>query len=217
MVVVVDRYRAAGLTGNPFAAATAIAPPTRFVDRGLPDPPPPGSATLVQVIGDKGAGKTTHVTHWRSRVDGPYHYVPRRPYRARYLPPPVGPIVYADEIDRMPLVVRRRWFGSLASAGATVVAGTHRDLTRPATRAGLRVVTHRLGPASPETLHEFVTGRLQAASAQADAIGPVIDALDLGEVHHRSQGNLRAAESMLHEAVARWVEVRQPPSVPLEK
>ncbi len=207
----IDRYQAAGLRCNPFAfEALAPADAAQFVDRGLPAPPPPGSATLVQVIGDKGAGKTTHVMMWRRQAPGPYHYVPRDPRRDRWIAPPVAPLVYGDELDRMPWTVRRRWFRRLAQIGATVVAGTHRDLTAPAQRAGLRVVTHHLGPVDRATLDAVIDCRLRAVSLSSRPVPDVLRESDVADVHERSGGNLREAERLLHEVVAERVREDEP-------
>lgn len=211
---VVDRYRAAGLDGNPFAVELFAGGDHRlFVDRGLPAPPPPGSATLVQVIGGKGAGKTTHVLRWRSLTDGPYHYVRRRPCSSRWKRPPIGALVYADEVDRMPWPVRRGWLRRAARSGATIVAGTHRDLTGPARRAGLRVITHRLDPADVATLRCMVERRIDRASITG-VPALLLDDHDMTEVHRRSDGNIRTAETILHELVAERVHAIEPPRSP---
>jgi len=215
--MIVDRYRAAGLRTNPFTIEAADpADPDRaaavFVDRGLPEPPPPGSTTLVQLIGDKGAGKSTHVRHWQRRVEGPYHYVPRVPIRGRFVRPPVGPIVYADEIDRLPAHVRRSWFRASAAVSSTIVAGTHRDLSGSARRAGLRVVTHHLGPADHATLRRFVDARLDVARCSHTACTSIGDH-ELAEILLESAGNLRTAEGLLHALVADHVHALDEPAV----
>ena len=120
----VDRYVAVGLTHNPFAAPghdDRLGP--AFVDRGLPNPPGPGAGTLVQVIGEAGAGKSSQLRHWQRLVPGPHHWVPRAPYRSRWTtaPEPVDGIAYGDEIDRMPTPIRFRWFRQAARLGATLV------------------------------------------------------------------------------------------------
>ncbi len=213
----VDRYRAAGLLGNPFAHESVGGEGVEggegaawFVDRGLPDPPPAGSGTLVQILGDKGAGKTTQVMHWRRRSRGPYHYVPQLPRRARWLAPPVAPLVYADEIDRMPATLRRRWFGHLARARSTLVAGTHDDLAAPARRAGLAVVTHHLGPADIATFRQVVERRLRHASVSPSTVPQLLSEEDVVDVHARSGGNLRLAEWLLHEVIADRVRSVEP-------
>lgn len=208
--MIVDRYRAAGLSGNPFAVEVFAGDiPGLFVDRGLPEPPPPGSSTLVQVIGEKGAGKSTHVLHWRNLTAGPYHYVPRRPYVNRWDRPPIAALVYADEIDRMPWPVRFRWFRASARVGATIVAGTHRDLAGPARRAGLQVITHRLVPADEATLHEVIERRLQHVSV-GGIPSQLLAELDIAVAHRRCGGNIRIAETMLHDMVAERVHAIEP-------
>ncbi len=213
-LVFVDRYRAAGLSGNPFAVEALTRNDTEtFVDRGLATPPPPASATLVQVIGDKGVGKTTHVMEWRRRAPGPYHYVPRAPSRDRWRTPPVAPLVYADEIDRMPRPVRYRWFRQLGEIGATIVAGTHNDLSAPARRAGLSVVSHQLGPVDLATLAVVVDRRFRDAGLSVDHGAIMISERELSDVHERSCGNLRAAERLLHQLVATRVSTYEPRSL----
>ena len=206
-----DRYQAVGLRNNPFAADDLIddepADPAGpwFVSRGLPSPPPPSSRTLVQVIGDQGAGKTTHVRRWRSLTPGPYHYVPRRPYLQRWRRPPVGPVVYADEIDRMPRPIRWVWFRALARASSTAVTGTHIDLTRRAERAGLTVITHRLGPIDRSTLKAIIEARLRSAATGHGPITVEFDDDDITRIHHKSQGSVREAEIICHELLAERV------------
>ena len=159
--MIIDRYQQHGLRSNPFAV-----PPgpqgaaSVFVDRGLLDPPGAGSSTLVQVIGEKGYGKSTQVFEWQTKAPGPYHYVPRHPYRTRWASPPTETLVYGDEIDRMPSPLRWRWFRQLARLEATVVIGTHIDLAARARRAGLHVVTHHLGPADLSTMATLLRSRI---------------------------------------------------------
>ncbi len=160
----VDRYRLAGLPGNPFSApqrTTEVA--AHFVDRGLGPAPTAGQGLLVQVIGDSGYGKSTQLAHWRATVPGPYHYIPRAPYRRRWATPPIEPLVYGDEIDRMPSLRRAAWFRALASVGATVIVGTHVDLARTARRHGLEVISHWLRPLTLAQLRALLEGTLNAA------------------------------------------------------
>ncbi len=200
----VDRYHEAGLRRNPFVARQIGDPPVAFfVDRGVPAPPAPGSATLFQVIGESGFGKSTHLDHWRTGTPAPYHYIVRAPYRQRWMEPPVESLVYGDEIDRMPRPLRRRWFRDLAAIGATVVVGTHRDLAVPARRAGLAVQTHRLEPMDATTLIAIVNGRIDAASTELGKRSPFrFDAAELNRLLQRSGGVPRVAEVIAHQMVA---------------
>ena len=211
-IVATDRYRAVGLARNPFAARDhdPDAPPC-FVSRGFDDPPPAGSRTVVQIIGESGWGKTTHLRHWRIATPGPYHYVPRRPYAARWTAPPVDDLVYGDEIDRMPRPLRRRWLQRLAQLGATVVIGTHRDLSGVARRAGFEVVTHRLSEIDRPTLDTIITARI--ASVALDERDPTdrgstgaprfaFSDGELARIHAKSGGSVRDAEVYCHELLA---------------
>lgn len=205
-----DRYRQVGLRSNPFAATGADGrhePRTGpwFLDRGLAPPPSPGAGSLLQVIGDRGMGKSTHLAEWRRRQPGPLHYIPRRPYRDRWKRPPVETLVYGDEIDRMPIPLRAAWFRRLATVGATVVVGTHRDLSGIARRAGLEVHTHLLRPATRAELAAVLDRRLQSAAlaGRSPLVAFTDDDIDL--IHAESGGNLRAADSAGHRILAKRV------------
>jgi len=175
------------------------------VPRGLPEPPVARSKTLVQVIGDQGAGKTTHVQHWRRSAPGPYHYIPRRPYRGRWLTGPVGELVYGDEIDRMPRVLRRWWFRQLARVEATVVIGTHKDLTRLGKRFGFTVRTHELPALDEETLGTIINRRLQTHALDTRPVLVSFDSADIKRIFDKSDGSLRVAEVLCHELLAERV------------
>lgn len=207
----VDRYRSVGLQSNPFSATDSDDPhePATgpwFVDRGLAPPPPPGSAAVVQVIGDQGMGKSTHLAEWRRLQPGPLHYISRRPYGERWRTPPVATLVYGDEIDRMPVPLRRRWFRGLADAGATVVVGTHCDLSAVARRAGFDIVhTHRLRPVSRSELAVVLDRRLQSATFAERALSVAFTDDDVDAIHSESGGNLRSADSLAHRLLAERV------------
>ncbi len=214
----IDRYHEVGLRRNPFVATpqTGI-DDGLFVSRGLPDPPPAGARALVQVIGDQGMGKTTHVQHWRRRSPGPYHYIPRLPYRGRWIDAPVEPLVYGDEIDRMPRPLRYRWFRDLGAIEATVVIGSHRDLTRLGRRFGFEVTTHHLPPLDRDTLTRIIDRRLEAdmverrptlvAGTNGNGDRPTFrfEPADIDRIFERSGGSLRQAEVLCHELLAERV------------
>lgn len=211
-----DRYRAVGLKGNPFVAqqiqGERVAPVGKlFVSRNLPDPPPPGSRTLVQVIGDPGMGKSTHLEWWRSKHPGPLHYVPNEPYKARWKQPPLvkagfkEAMVYGDEIDRMPSPLRTRWFRHLSQRRATLVIGTHDDLTRVGERSGFDVTTHHLDALDLETLIEIVECRLAAFSTGENS-DVLFTIAELEGVLAESGGNPREAEALCHRLLATKVD-----------
>ncbi len=201
----VDRYREVGLVRNPFSSQ-ALAERKVFLDRGLPRPAP-HTGTMVQLIGDRGFGKSTHLHHWRSAEPGPYHYIPLEPYRHRWSTPPSAPggIVYGDELDRMPAALRRSWFRALARTQATLVAGTHVDLSSAARRAGLSVVTHVLSPLTRDELVELLTRRFES-----DSIAPSTRSHDefsfteeeVSQIYEISQGVPREIDAACHRLLA---------------
>lgn len=199
-----DRYREAGLKRNPFVARASVDEPSpSFVDRGIPAPPPPGSRTLVQVVGDSGVGKSAHLNYWRTLTPGPFHYIERLPYRARWQRPPTGAIVYGDEIDRMPRVLRRQWFRSLASANATLVIGTHTDLRLSGEATGFNVLTHQLMAFDEGALHTFLNAQLAGAAITPGHFR--FSGEEVSAIFSRSDGNAGHAEVLAHRALAEAV------------
>ncbi|MGI9615686.1 MAG: hypothetical protein ACR2QO_22430, partial [Acidimicrobiales bacterium] len=194
----------------PFAGDdNADANPALFVARGLPDEaPPPGSGAFVQVIGESGAGKSTHVHRWRSRAPGPLHYIPLVPYRRRWRRPPLNPIVYGDEIDRMPGPQRWRWFRLLARHGATLVIGSHVDLSDLARKAGFgrdgcELSTFQLPAIDRAALDAMLDARIVAAAID-DTVEPaaLLTDADRKRILDRSAGSIRHAETIGHELIA---------------
>jgi hypothetical protein len=92
----------------------------------------PGS--VVQFVGEKGYGKTTHLLAIGARFPGSgYVHIPEGE-RAEV---PAGNPVLIDEAQRLTWRQRRQVFRS----SVPLVLGTHRDFTRELSRAGRRVRT----------------------------------------------------------------------------
>ncbi|MDO5682413.1 MAG: hypothetical protein Q4G46_06260 [Propionibacteriaceae bacterium] len=191
-------YARLGLARNPFLAeAEAGVEPGLWIARaGVPEPPEPGTRTLIQLIGPKGAGKTSHLLRWRERVPGPYHYVP--PTRDRWRFPPVAPLVYWDEVDRMGAAVRAAALGLAGVRGATVVAGTHADLTVPACRAGLAVQTYDFPGLTVAVLQQWAALRIADAALPGRTPQLVLDADTAAGICDRVGASLREAAVDLH-------------------
>ncbi len=207
-------YAALGLTGNPFVAESRPGVEAHlWISRpGLPEPPVPGGRRLVQVIGPKGAGKTSALLHWRDQVPGPYHYVAMG-WR-RWAVPPVGDIVYWDEVDRLAGPARIAGFARAAAARATVVTGTHADLSRLARACGLRVLTHEYSMLTPQQLQEWATRRIGGAALAGAQPQLVLDDETARQVCDRAGPSLRSAGVELHKWAARQAELAAPPSHP---
>ncbi len=205
-----DRYRSAGLVRNPFCTQ-AIADSEVFISRGVREPPERYSQTLVQVVAPRGYGKSTHLATWRARQDAPYHYIPLRPYGERWARAPHAPdgLVYGDEIDRMPAAVRWGWFKRLARGRATLVIGTHTDLSRLGRLAGFAEVrTHTLAPLDLAGVKTLIEARL--ADSQIDASGSRISfsPVEIARIHQATGGVPRAVEAACHSLVSEKVSLR---------
>ncbi|AFZ61258.1 hypothetical protein H6G54_02895 [Anabaena cylindrica FACHB-243] len=61
-----DPYHRLGLHRNPFIAPDNLEIPSqRWFDFGFSQPPSRMKRLFWQVIGEKGAGKTSHLLHWQ--------------------------------------------------------------------------------------------------------------------------------------------------------
>jgi energy-coupling factor transporter ATP-binding protein EcfA2 len=192
-------YSDIGLRRNPFAVSLDV---DEEAERFLPhrEIRPPGLAdAFVQLIGRRGAGKTTLIQHWRRLRPGPYRHV--QPDRTRWQSPPVAPIVYWDEADRIPVGVLIAALARARRHGAVVIAGTHRDLSRPAGVAGMAVRTVIMPQPTPERVVTWAKHHIQRV-----AIRPVTleVSLELAEaVVADCGGSWRVIGDRLHSWAAR--------------
>jgi hypothetical protein len=203
-----DPYRRCGLSENPFAHdAGGARADASWVDRGTPPAAAPGGRRLVQVVGVKGAGKTSTLRQWHRLAPGPWRYVP--PGARRFRPLPVAALVYWDEADRAPRAFRWSAWRAAARRGATVVAGTHVDLELEARAAGLEVTSLTLSAISAEELIGWAGLRFAAVGAGPDWTLPPPVAAD---VVARAGASWRVAGDLLHAWVAREVAARAVPN-----
>ena len=199
-------YARLGLRHNPFLADPVPGVAGGFwVDRPAPAAPEPGGRRVVQLLGEKGAGKTSLLLHWRAERPGPYRYVPPptslRERLTRLAPLPVASLTYWDEADRVPPALLRLALRRVAKRGATAAIGTHRDLTPEAARAGLPVTTHIFPPLTPAVLAAWCAPRIAAVARPGCEFAVPDDVLD--EVCAASGASLREASVLLHVWCAR--------------
>lgn len=157
-----DGYAALGLARNPFVAEQeAGTPPDLWLDRDdVPSQPPHDAGQFVQIVGVRGAGKTSLMLHWQKMTAGVYHYVDFG--RSRWQLPPLAPFCYWDELDRMVGLVRMLALSMARLRGMTIIAGTHVDLAWQARISGLRCTTIHLQPLSVPLLQQLATKRIHA-------------------------------------------------------
>lgn len=201
-----DPYRAAGVAANPFAWNDQGADPGPYMNRLLTAgvEPKPGQRRVIELVGVRGAGKTTQLRAWQALLGGPYHYVPPGPVRDRWVRPPIAPIVFWDEVDRMPRPVLRRALRTAARHGSTVIMGTHRSLASEARRADLSVLTMEFGPLDRDELARWAADRIERAALHPDA--PVVPPAVIADVAVAADGSLRVAGDLLHRWFATQVD-----------
>ena len=190
-------YLALGLQRNPFFAEDdPSVPEILWVDRGWSQAPPCQSRQLIQVMGDKGFGKTSHLKRWQSQTGGPYCYYP--PGLGRLKLPPVAKIAYWDEADRIPLPFLVASLLRAAHTRATIVIGTHRDLGNIAGLMGLSVRSIDLPPLDVETLLLWTSRSIAAVRLPQASCYLQLSPKKAREVVSIANGSWRDAADYLH-------------------
>ena len=184
-----------GLRKNPFVTeALPGVIDELFIERGFPDTPKAAQNTFVQIIGEKGAGKTSLLLYWRKQLSGPYTHVPRGIKRYRWLP--TRSISYWDEADRIPKLLLWVYLKISCMKKATIVAGTHVDLSGIANRTGKQVITFRFGNITAEELEQWVERRIRYYSYDTATLTPPKDLIQ--QVAELSGGSWAKAGDMMH-------------------
>lgn len=195
--MIVDPYKAIGLKHNPFIGEEQLAEPTGiWLDRGFSEAPQPNARQLVQILGDKGFGKSSHLHHWRSQTGGSYCFYP--PGIGRFKFPPIEAIVYWDEGDRLPFIFLIPALIWASLIGATIAVGTHRDLGFWAKLCGLEVKTIELSPVDPQTLQTWANLKIKAATIPGQICPLELSFSEAEEMIGKAEGSWRIATDYLH-------------------
>ena len=193
----INPYLRLGLQHNPFVAEDTPGVPTNlWIDRGYSTPPSPNQQQLVQIMGVKGAGKTSHLKHWQALTGGPYCYYP--PGWGCVRLPLIAAIAYWDEANRIPLPFQALAFASASVRQATIVAGTHADLGPLARRCGLSVTTIHLSSFNTETLMDWANCRIEAARVPNSDCSLTLGRDYAAELAKSSRGSWREVGDRLH-------------------
>jgi len=203
----VEPYHAVGLKSNPFVAEPMSGvDPKLWIDSGYSNPPPTGERLFIQFLGEKGAGKTSHLLHWRSQTNGSYSYFPDS-WERWYLPK-VEKISYWDEANRIPFPLLAIALKQAYDRHSTIVAGTHNDLAWIARAIGFRKIkTIRLETISLEMFLVWVEKRLEAVRLSPEVeIKLQLERLDALKILARSGASWRRASVYLHIWAAEEVE-----------
>jgi hypothetical protein len=193
-----DPYAALGLTRNAFVCDDPRAlPDGLWLDHGLQGAPEPAARTALQVIGVRGAGKTSLLSRWHASTGGVYRWVP--PAMARWRPLPCAPICYWDEADRAPQIILTLSLLRARRVGATVVLGTHTDLSRQIRRAGLDARTLTLPAPGSDSVMQWATLRIAAVRISGAASpGLTLDEATAARIAASAGGSWRTVGDQLH-------------------
>lgn len=191
-------YTALGLAYNPFIAEQrpGVEPALWLKRPDQPAAPHAAQGQLLQLIGPKGAGKTSLLLRWKEIQPGPYHYV--APGLARYCWPPFASIVYWDELDRLAAPVCWLSLRYAALRRITIVAGTHRDLGKLAERCGLQVCSYLFPAISASLLQSWANQRIAAASLPGSSPTLALDLSKAKEIAAQVGPSWREAAVRLH-------------------
>ncbi len=160
----------------------------------------------VQLLGDKGRGKTTHLLLLRARLapEAPYVHFPED---APAPPVPEGePILFLDETQRLSRRQRARLFAETLRRGAALAIGTHEDHRAELTRAGLPVESHHVGDCSPGRLEAIIASRIEAARRGPGEL-PRVGEAAVARLVDRFGDDVRGATFHLYEVFQTLTEI----------
>lgn len=191
-----------GLRRNPFGALT------REEWAAVAVPPEPVAAALeaesghVQILGEKGRGKTTALLWLTARLAdrderATYEYLPEG--RHRFLTDPSGLACFLlDEAQRLSRRERRRLIRA-AGEGTRLIFSSHLDLAKGFARHGLPLATIRLEETITRQQFEAVLTRRLAYFALADDPGVSFTPGAVDVLWTAFGADLRALEACLYE------------------
>ena len=208
-----DPYHALGLRRNPFyAPQSLLIDDQHWIDVGYSWAPPPGEGLFVQILGAKGAGKTSHLLRWQAQTGGPYFY--QAAWCWQTLPPcvPEGNslIVYWDEANRIPWPTLIWALSQAQKHGLSVAVASHSNLAPWARALGFRVQTVILKPLNLQRLQLWIEKKLTSEYLAT----PLVPRLNfsrelLEDILQQSQGSWRTAATILHRWTAQQAQLEQ--------
>lgn len=199
-------YREIGLWRNPFGEFTlneraelAIVETRKLIDH-LRD-----TRAVLQVLGDRGAGKTSHLLAIAGQLpDHGWVHFPERGPRPKL---PLARPLIIDEAQRMSWSQQRQ----LLRSPGPVVLGSHANWHRRLRWAGFQVLTiNAAAPKSADTLAAIWNKRIHASRLN-DRPSPISVELDFAATLQSAFGsNLRAMEHYLYNALQSTLENTTP-------
>ena len=147
---------------------------------------------VLQFLGDKGHGKTTHLLTLRNLLPGSGYVHFPEDIRPKI---PSGSPLLLDEAQRISWWVRRRVFKGTQS----LVLGTHRDFSDELTKCGRKVWTIQAGIKTDRIqLDKIVRKRIEFARRQAGEV-PVVPMNTIDKLLYKFGADIRAIEGCLYD------------------
>lgn len=158
--------------------------------------------SAVQLIGDKGFGKTTHLLALRARCESAgYVHIPEGERRGL----PTGSPVLIDEAQRLTML--QRW--QLFRSSVPLVLGTHHDFQNALLRSGRHVLTiHVETQVNSDRLHRILNARIAAARRHPGAI-PTVSRSTVDQLMAQFGPNIRQIVHELYARIQRLSEVAE--------
>jgi hypothetical protein len=175
----------------------AVVEVDQFVER-LADPP-----FALQIVGDCGRGKTTHLLALRARFPGaPYVHV----FEGEKAELPEAEALFIDDVEHLPARTRKRLFRRRAS----LVMTTHSDLAGELRKARIPFETLQMAGVGEERLLQIIERRIEAARRGSGPV-PVVGPEGARRLIERFGDDLRAMEFHLYERFQELEEVDHAP------
>jgi hypothetical protein len=215
-----DPYHSFGLKRNPFFAPQDLQiEGDRWLDFGYSQAICPGQRLFIQFLGEKGAGKTSHLLHWQKQTGGHYFY--QAPWQWQTLPPTQPDlqgtaIAYWDEANRIPLPILIWALKQACKLQVAVVVGSHQNLAPLARLVGYQTKTIHLNHLTLPRLKcwinqhfiaEFLPERSPEQTLAFQQLQNKLTDQFLLTILNESAGSWRKTATVLHRWLAQQVRI----------
>ncbi|MEZ6119909.1 MAG: hypothetical protein R3C28_25525 [Pirellulaceae bacterium] len=156
---------------------------------------------VVQFVGEKGYGKTTHLLAIHAAIPGAtYTHIPE----GQTVKITTGRVTLIDEAQRM--TWWQRWY--FFRRPAPLVLGTHFDYQRTLTRLGRRVITVQVGQETTvEHVHHLLNQRIEWVRREPGAV-PQIRLETVQRLMQQFGPDIRSIQQALYEQFQALQEIR---------
>ncbi|MFB6357097.1 MAG: hypothetical protein ABEJ65_11360 [bacterium] len=198
-------YQQLDLRCNPFTQKRQEElPDSTWIDRGLSAPPDVERPAFVQIQGPRGAGKSSHLKHWKQKIGGQYVHYSKSGFNLQF--PPIGENVYWDEAQRIPKLILYVSLLMIKLRGGRVFATTHAGLSHWARWTGLNVRTISLPRPGVDECLNWARKRIQWATQDGEEPSLSLDRSLMEAFHAEAEGDFCKLADRLHVWVSRKID-----------